>query len=338
MPLAGIDAALVFVLLAVQPIRRAHRLFDGADPIHRGTDVPVAVQEQDRPRRQQGHDRLGVEVVQQLRHEIVNAVRLQRFVLDEVLVTRQAGDGHAGLDALVQRHQPPRAGRPHAHAGDADPARVHFGARGQVVQRHQVIAQHHAPERAPDPQIELAGGHFAVRSLFGGTAWPPPVSLAEAIGVYGQDDKSTPRQGRPRRLRRVFGLEQLFLADVVLAAVPVAIEDGRRLPRRVFRLQQVARHSGPRAVVELELLHHAIAPVLPGECLDLGPLRARRQLAQQLPKLRPHLLALLLPCSPGGGHDEGPGDLRLRQPAGRIGLVGLGHQDVRRKTKQCAQP
>ena len=36
------------------------------------------------------------------------------------------------------------------------------------------------------------------------------------------------------------------------------------------------------------------------------------QFAQQIPQLRPHLPALLLPRSSGGGHDEGSGDLGLR--------------------------
>ena len=110
------------------------------------------------------------------------------------------------------------------------------------------------------------------------------------------------------------------------------------LPRSVLRPEQVSRHGGPGAVVELELLHHVIAPVLLGERLDFRQLRARRQLAQQLPQLRPHLPALLLPRGPGGGHGEGRGDFGLRQPAGGIGLVGLGHQGVWRKAKQCAQP
>src|SRR5438132_10362348 len=116
-------------------------------------------------------------------------------MLDEFLVTRQAADRHAGLEALIQRHQPPGARRAHAHAGHAKALGIYLGPRRQVIQRDQVIAQDHPPERAPDPELEFARAPFALVALFVRTAGSPPISFAEAIGVYAENDKAAPREG-----------------------------------------------------------------------------------------------------------------------------------------------
>ena len=214
---------------------------------------------------------------------------------------------------------------------------VHLGARCQVVQGHQVVAQHHAPKGAADPEIELAGGHLAVATRFRGAARAAPIALAEAVGVNAQYHEPAPGKRRPGRFGRVFGLEEFFLADVVFAAVPVAIEDGRRLAAGILRQQQVAGDSCAGGVIELELLQRVLPAVLPQERFHLGCFWPGRQFAQQFPKLGPDLLTLGLPRGPGAGHTERRGEVGLRQPAQGVALVGLGHQDAGRAVQQRRQ-
>ena len=74
---------------------------------------------------------------------------------DEVFIARQAGDADGGGDALVHGSEPPRTRAAHAHAGGADALRVHLGALAQVIERDLVVAHHHAPDRAAEPQVQF---------------------------------------------------------------------------------------------------------------------------------------------------------------------------------------
>src|SRR4029078_2690480 len=76
---------------------------------------------------------------------------------------REAGDADDGFDAVVDRGEPPGAGAAHAHARCADAVLIDFGSRFEVIDEALFVAQHHAPERAALPQIELEeAGFFAV--------------------------------------------------------------------------------------------------------------------------------------------------------------------------------
>src|SRR5207249_1058145 len=81
MALAGIDDAFKFSFLAIQPIYWAHGRFNGLNSVHRRSSVVVAVEEQNWPRRDERDNGFGIEMIQQVGNEIINAMRLEQFVL-----------------------------------------------------------------------------------------------------------------------------------------------------------------------------------------------------------------------------------------------------------------
>ena len=155
---------------------RAHKAGKRGAPFLRSCAGPPPVshslyhrQKQNRARRDQRDDCLRVQVVQQARH-IVKCHGASTHLQHQVLVAGQASDGHAGFNPVVQRHQPPGTSRAHADARDADPARIHFRTRRQIIERHQIIPERSFPEASAHPEIELAGRHFAMAPF---SAGPP---------------------------------------------------------------------------------------------------------------------------------------------------------------------
>jgi hypothetical protein len=104
---------------------------------------------------------------------------------------------------------------------------------------------------------------------------------------------------------RGVGAKKFLFPDVVLAAVPVAVENRGNLAGRVLRQEQVARHGGASEIVELELLHDIVALVLSRERANGGHAWPRRQFAEQLPELGADFAAGVLPQAAVGGNLEG---------------------------------
>ena len=90
-------------------------------------------------------------------------------------------------------------------------------------------------------------------------------------------------------------LKQFLFSDLVLSAVPMAIEQGWSFAVKIYRQKQVAGHRRARSIIKLKFLENVITAFLSGKSLDLRLLRSRRQLAQQLPGLRAELLAARFP-------------------------------------------
>src|SRR6266705_904290 len=77
MALAGIYDAFKFTFLAIKPIYWAHGRFNGLNSVHRRSPVVVAVEEQNWPRRDERDNGFGIEMIQQVGNEIINAMSFE---------------------------------------------------------------------------------------------------------------------------------------------------------------------------------------------------------------------------------------------------------------------
>ena len=211
---------------------------------------------------------------------------------------------------------------------------VHLRARRQVVQRHQVIAQHHAPERAAHPKIELAGGHLARASLLGRAARPAPVPLAEAVGINPQHDEAALRQCWPRRLRRVFRLEQSPLCRCRIRRHA----SGNRGSPAPFRRRPSAGASIParwpprRCRTGTSPLRSRPGP--PGTASRPGRFGPRRQFAQQFPSC----CRTSCRCFSQPERDDAAPESRRYRRLFKPGFGILGHSvSTKHADKDCSQ-
>ena len=155
--------------------------------------------------------------------------------------------------------------------------------------------------------------------------WPPAVAFPKAVRVDAQHYEAAPGEGGPRRFGCVFGQEQFFFANLVFAAVPVAIQDCGRFPRDSLWKKNVTGNCRSRLVIELEFLQDVISLVLARKHLRLRQFRPGRQFSQQLPELGANLFALAFPGGFGFGGSKGRGQLRSFEPTDRSRQIGLGH-------------
>jgi hypothetical protein len=228
---------------------------------------------------------------------------------------RHPADHDRRLDPLVQRRQVAGAQPAHRQADAADPLRVHLRPRQQVIDRAQVVPEHHARpgeagrvNRPADELLVLRGAGVELPDALGGEArrplapvgrvvveQHPPLAPVEHVddghhvalpgqlggdalaGVVGLLER---RQGRVL----VLALDQLFLAPQVEAAVVVQRDHRRRRPLGLLREEDVGGHADVGGGVEVDLLLEVVAVV--GLVEDLGlRVAPRRGVVQQLQEL-----------------------------------------------------
>jgi hypothetical protein len=130
------------------------------------------------------------------------------------------------------------------------------------------------------------------------------------------------------------GAEHLVLADVVLAAVPVAVEHRRqRSPDLGLRWKKhVSRYGRSGAVVEGELLEAVLAAVFAQQRRAHRPRGPRRQVPQQTLERGPDLGPTGVPRLTSGGNPKFRSQRRARQPGVGRGNRGRGR---RRRIQRC---
>src|SRR5205814_818884 len=130
----------------------------------------------------------GVEVLQHAGDKIINAVRAHITVLDQFGVARETHHADDRLHALVDRREPPTARAAHAHAARADLRRVDVRTRHEIIEQALFIAHLHAPERAPEPQVDFAEGHFLRGLVFNLARGTAADAVAVKVTVDRRDD------------------------------------------------------------------------------------------------------------------------------------------------------
>ena len=120
-------------------------------------------------------------------------------------------------------------------------------------------------------------------------------------------------------------LEQLFLADIVLPAMPVTEKNRRRFVRDARGNYQVTGNHGPRAIVEAEFLYGELAAILARHAFHFQGRRPRRQFAQQSPQLLTQFNPLRLPGRQRTGRAKGRSDVSLLQPTFRSAGIFISH-------------
>src|SRR5206468_7173923 len=155
---AGTDDQPKLVGGAVQFVDAADQCVQSLNAVQREDRVRVGVHDEQRTR---GGERGDLRVIPApgVDGEHAVAVALDRAVYDVVVEVGNAGHGRGGLDAVVERDDPPRVGAAAGTASDAEAGLVHFGPRLQVVQGADAV-----------PRLD-AGGRVAARV-------PPPESFA----------------------------------------------------------------------------------------------------------------------------------------------------------------
>ena len=136
---------------------------------------------------------------------------------------------------------------------------VDLGSGAEVVEGDEIIAEHHSPERTPQPELELGSAH-----LTGGTPFPiGPLAMtfAEAWGVDGKDGIAAADECRAGLNGRMLALEDLDLAAVVFTAVPMAVEDSGHLADDFPGKKEDARNPGTCPVIELDAFLEPFAAV-----------------------------------------------------------------------------
>ena len=87
--------------------------------------------------------------------------------------------------SIAASHQRPCTS--HTHPLRPDPLRIHFRPRCEVIERDQLIPQHHPPKRPPQPHVQLKQRSFLVRSplhRFQRPRRPLPLALPVEIVIY----------------------------------------------------------------------------------------------------------------------------------------------------------
>jgi len=163
MPDPFVDGRLEPVRGSVERINLARERFHL--PHAAGWRERVGISDQDdlRARGHQADEMLHIDPCgEHARHVEIDSVPVQAARLDEIAVARHLSDGHGERDPVVQGADPRRAGPAERDPGRHQPRRVDVGPRAQVVERQQVVAHDHAPQRAAFPQELLVQRHFGV--------------------------------------------------------------------------------------------------------------------------------------------------------------------------------
>ena len=310
---------------------------NGADALGGRGAVAIARQRQQRPGSDQAHHGFAVELPEQAGDIVVDPVSPERAAREQRLAPGEARHARGGRDPVVERREPPGAGAAHAHAGGGDPARVHLGARRQVVERKQVVADHHRPQARPLPQKRLGQAGFLVTSDLRGAAGSPTLPGAERPGIDGEDGVAATGERHRRCLPDGPGLEELVEPHLVLAPVRMVVEHGR--PRRCARarLQQHGRNAIAGPVVEKQVLPHVRGFRAPADDRGADGRRARRRGAEQSPERPADAPALACPRrqrrrdAQGGWRHQRSGSCGARRAASGTRRAGCGSSPCDRR-------
>ncbi len=171
--------------------------------------------------------------------------------------------------------------------------------------------------------MELCRGEFCGAAALGGAVGAGSVSFAKTAGVDAKDGKAAFGEGWSGRNGRGVGAQEFIFSDVVLAAVPMAVEDGGNAVRwrGCFREEEVSANDFCGSVVELEFLEPIGVTVLSpeGEWIDFW---TGRTLSQKGFQARANGGALLRPLLCGPRRKEGRGRRSRLQPTGAGWHVG----------------
>ena len=149
-------------------------------------------------------------------------------MFDHVLITGQAGDRYAGLDPFIQRHQPPRPRRAHAHASHADPVSDPPPAATPDNPAPSSRRAATCPRTCARPRGRIWRSFPRRRNFFPPCRRDPGRCAHRSIRVDRQHNVAAFCESRSGRFRRVPRLKQFLFADLVFSPVPVAVEDGGR--------------------------------------------------------------------------------------------------------------
>src|SRR5207245_533678 len=131
-----------------------------------------------------------LEMFQETRNIIVNAVPTEVLSLDQFFKIRQTAKVHAKLDARIESRQPPCLCRSHGQTKSAKPLRVDFGPAGEVSDGLKLVEHHPAPENLSFPEHELEGVPLAGPAVF------LVLAAGKAPAINGQRDQSFSRTHR----------------------------------------------------------------------------------------------------------------------------------------------
>jgi hypothetical protein len=120
-------------------------------------------------------------------HEFLRHAEVPRHGLASGLA---ASDTDDGADTFVNRRQPPRARAAHAHARRVHTRHVHLGPRREIVGQALLVAQHHAPQCVPLPQVAFEDLKLMPARLVAFSARAFADTLAVEIAINRGDDAS----------------------------------------------------------------------------------------------------------------------------------------------------
>jgi hypothetical protein len=126
-----------------------------------------------------------------------------------------------------------------------------------------IVSKDHSPEGATGPKVELCRGQFSGATALGWAVRTGAVAFAEAASVDSEYGESAFSEGGSGGDGGCVGAEEFVFADVVLAAVPVAVEDsgGGCGGGGGFWEEEVSAHGFGGPVIELKLFEPVRATV-----------------------------------------------------------------------------
>ena len=136
--------------------------------------------------------------------------------VDQGLEVRQAAEVYAHLDPGIECRRPPGHGAAHRDAQGGDARLVYIRTRDQIVQGAHTVVDHHAPEHLTLPQ------HLRKEIVFGAS---PALAKIPAVDAQGGVTAGAQRCVIGRILQRLAATEKFVLAELVIAAVGVVVED-----------------------------------------------------------------------------------------------------------------
>ena len=171
-------------------------------------------------------------MLEQSRHEVVDAVPFQRTVRDERLEVREAADIDADLDPRIEGRQPPRHGAAHRQPERADARGIDVRAALQIIERAQAVEDHHSPHDLTRPEHLAKDFSLAAASAL---AESPGVDAERGVAQLGQ------RVSVGWSLQHLPPSQQLVFPQDVVAAVRVVVEDDRQGPLPILRSHEIRR-------------------------------------------------------------------------------------------------
>ncbi len=263
---AGRDIERDLVGGAVKLVDPPRLLIGPLHAVERKDPVGVAIADHQGPRRDQGSHQ-GVVPAESVDEVHAVAVPLDAAIDHMVLQVGDARHGYGGLDAVVNRRDPPAIRASAGSPGHTEPLGIDLLARLEVVERPDAVPGLDAGRRVaavcPPPHA------VAIGSVVN------PLDLAELEGVDHQAGVAVACE--PHAVVLIAGLVAVAHAVLLHPAVAANVENCGDAPLALARQIEVAGDVQPGPRLEVQLLDNDIVALDPASDrrLEIAPLGQR---------------------------------------------------------------